>query len=145
MRTVSLGNNRMSGKFSTRRILVIDDEEAIADTLAAILRTRGYVIKVAYSAESAIEIIAEWAPDVAIVDVMLPLMNGIDFSIVLRENHPGCRVLLFSGQPDTSTLLEKAAKQGHHFDILAKPLHPTFILDKVESLLALNQRPSHDA
>jgi len=135
----------MSVKFATRRILILDDEEPIADTLAAILRTRGYAIKVAYSAETAIEIISEWAPDVAIVDVMLPLMNGIDFSFVLTANHPDCRVLLFSGQPETSTLLAEAAKQGHHFDILAKPLHPAFILDKLEALLASNQRPAHDA
>jgi DNA-binding NtrC family response regulator len=135
----------MSRKAANRKILVLDDEVAIADTLAAILRTRGYAIEVAYSAEAAIEIIANWAPDVAIVDVMLPLMNGIDFSIVLKENHPGCKVVLFSGQPDTTTLLAEAARQGHYFDILAKPLHPAFILDKVESLLTANQRPLNDA
>lgn len=135
----------MSAKTANRKILVLDDEEAIADTLAAILGTRGYSVMVAYSAEAAIEIISDWAPDVAIVDVMLPLMNGIDFSIVLKENHPGCNVVLFSGQPDTSTLLAEAAKQGHYFDILAKPLHPAFILEKVESLLTANQRPLTDA
>ncbi|MGA2048202.1 MAG: response regulator [Terracidiphilus sp.] len=135
----------MSGKSANRKVLVLDDEEAIADTLAVILRTRGYAIKVAYSAETAIEIISDWTPDVAIVDVMLPLMNGIDFSIVLKSNHPDCKVVLFSGQPDTSTLLAEAARHGHYFDILAKPLHPAFILDKVESLLTANQRPLTDA
>jgi len=135
----------MSGRAANRKILILDDEEAIADTLAVILRTRGYAVEVAYSAETAIEIVSKWAPDVAIIDVILPVMNGIDFSIVLKANHPGCSIVLFSGQPDTSTLLAEAAKHGHHFDILAKPLHPGFILDKVESLLALNQRPPHDA
>lgn len=135
----------MCGRAKTRNILVIDDEQSIADTLALILSTRNHAIKVAYSAEAGIEIISKWAPDLAIVDVMLPLMNGIDFSIVLKENYPNCHILLFSGQPDTSSLLEAALKKGHSFDILAKPLHPTFILDAVENLLASNQGPVADA
>jgi DNA-binding NtrC family response regulator len=128
-----------------RKILIIDDEVAIADTLGAIFSIRGYAVKTAYAAESAIEIIAEWEPDLAIVDVMLPMMNGIDFSIVLKSNYPACNVLLFSGQPDSGCLLEQALKKGHSFEILAKPLHPSFILDKVERLLAGNREPLADA
>lgn len=135
----------MPGRAITRNILVVDDEPSVADTLALIMSTRNHAVRVAYSAENAIEIISQWPPDLAIVDVMLPLMNGIDFSIVLKENYPTCHVLLFSGQPDTSSLLEEALKKGHAFDILAKPLHPTFILDAVDNLLATNQSPAPDA
>jgi DNA-binding NtrC family response regulator len=127
-----------------RTILIVEDEATIADTLALILSTRGYEVQVAYSAEKAVEILSAWEPHFAVVDVMLPLMNGIDFSIVLKDNYPECRVLLSSGQPDTSLLLEEALKKGHHFDILAKPLHPTYILDAVENA-ASDQDPIADA
>ena len=128
-----------------RRILVVDDETSIADTLALILSTRGYELRVAYSAEAAIEILSEWSPDLAIMDVMLPQMNGIDLAIVIKANYPGCRIILFSGQPDTSKLLDEALKKGHRFDILAKPIHPGFILDTVSDMFSTGQEPLADA
>jgi DNA-binding response OmpR family regulator len=135
----------MPGSGAVRKILIVEDETAIADTLAVILTTRGYHVEVAYTAERAIDIIAKWAPDVAVVDVMLPLMNGIDFSIVLRANYPTCSIMLSSGQPDTGALLEEALKKGHRFEILAKPLHPALLLDTVESLFSARQEPLTDA
>lgn len=117
------------------RVLIVDDDEAIADTLAVIFRMNGYESRAAYSAETAIETIAVWAPDLALVDVMLPGMNGIDFAIVLKANHIACQPLLISGSESTGALLEEAARKGHMFDILAKPIHPTFILERVKGLL----------
>lgn len=125
---------------ATAKLLIVDDEPPIADTLAAIFRMHGYEVCVAYSAEEAIETIAEVEPNLALVDVMLPGMNGIDFGIVVRDNRPACQVLLFSGHESTEMLLEEAARKGHRFDILAKPVHPTQILETVKSLLASADR-----
>jgi CheY-like chemotaxis protein len=119
----------------TRRILVLDDEASVAETLEMIFRGCGYEVRIAFSAEQAIEIIAEWQPDLAIVDVMLPRMNGIQFGTVLKSNYPACHILLMSGHPGTGELLEMARQQGHNFEILAKPLHPALILDIVAHLL----------
>jgi DNA-binding response OmpR family regulator len=128
-----------------RKILIVDDETAIADTLAVILSTHGYWVQVAYTAEKAIDVIAGWQPDVAIVDVILPLMNGFDFSMVLKANYPACRLMLFSGEPYTAALLEEALKKGRNFEVFAKPLHPTFVLATVESLLSSGPEPLADA
>jgi CheY-like chemotaxis protein len=119
----------------SRRILILDDEASVAETLEMIFRGCGYEVRVALSAEQAIEIIAEWQPDLAIVDVMLPRMNGIQFGTVLKSNYPACHILLMSGHPGTGELLEMAREQGHNFEILAKPLHPALILDIVAHLL----------
>ncbi len=118
-----------------RKILIVDDEKAIADSLAMVLSTRHYETRVAYSAEDAIEILAAWQPEVAILDVILPRMNGIDLAIVVRENYPHCKVLLFSGQPDAGLVLEEALKKGHSFEILAKPVPPQLMLEAVSGLL----------
>lgn len=117
------------------RILIVDDEINIAETLELIFRGRGYEVRSALSAEQAIEMVAAWQPDLAIVDVMLPQMNGIDFGNTLKANYPNCQVLLISGHPRTSELLEMAYSKGNNFDILAKPLHPAVILDIVANLL----------
>src|SRR5579883_2221531 len=99
------------------------------------LSTRGYETNVAYSAEQAIEILAQWEPHLAIIDVMLPRMNGIDLAIALKANYPFCRSVLFSGQPATSEIVEQASKKGHLFDVLAKPVEPGFLLEAVARLL----------
>ena len=126
----------MTGMEGSRRILIVDDEPEVTESLAAILRKHDYEVRVAAMAEGAIETIAAWQPDLAIVDVMLPRMNGIDLSILIREMHPRCRLVLFSGQQTTQALLEEAAKKGNLFEILAKPVHPMFMLDYVSSRLS---------
>lgn len=110
---------------------MVDDEPSVAETLELILLRRGYEVRVANSAETAIETIATWAPDLAIVDVMLPRMNGIELGIALQDNYPKCRLLLMSGYPGTIELLEEAQDRGYSFEILPKPLHPTSILEMV--------------
>lgn len=122
-----------------RRILIIDDETSVAETLEMIFRGYGYEVRTAFSAEQAVETIAHWQPDLALVDVMLPQMNGIQFGTVLKANYPACQILLVSGHPGTSELLELARQQGHNFEILAKPLHPALILEIVAHLLPMSK------
>jgi DNA-binding response OmpR family regulator len=120
------------------RILVVEDEKVVADSLAQILSVHDYVVRTAYSAEDAIDALSDWRPDLAILDVMLPKMNGIELAVVLKANYPDCRILLFSGQPSVDELLEKAKVEGHVFEILAKPVPPAFMLSRVSNLLLLN-------
>jgi DNA-binding NtrC family response regulator len=120
----------------SRKIIVVDDEETIADTLALIFSSNGYDARTAYSAEQALETLEEWKPDLAIIDVVLPGMNGIEFAIFLKASYPDVHFLLFSGQPGTGGLLEDAKRKGHLFEILAKPLHPSFMLATVANMLS---------
>ncbi len=133
----------MPGILGTRKILIIDDEPTIADTLAVIFSSSGYDARAVYSAEQALETLEQWRPDLAIIDVVLPGMNGIEFAIFLKASYPACQFLLFSGQPGTSGLLEDAKKKGYLFDILAKPLHPSFMLATVSEMLTPCQEPSN--
>jgi CheY-like chemotaxis protein len=126
----------MPGLPGSRKILIVDDEETIADTLALIFRSNGYDSRTAYSAEEALELLEEWRPDLAVIDVVLPGMNGIEFAIFLKASYPDIHFLLFSGQPGTGNLLEEAKRKGHLFEILAKPLHPTFMLATVANMLS---------
>lgn len=126
----------MKGIGAPRGILIVDDDPAITETLSVIFEKHGYQVRCAHSAETAIEIIARWEPDLAILDVMLPQMNGIDLAMVLKANRPACHLVLFSGHAGTPALMEEAAKRGNMFEILAKPVHPLFMLDFVASLFA---------
>jgi DNA-binding NtrC family response regulator len=122
------------------KVLIVDDERTIADTLAEIFSTRcGYETRAVYTAEEAMNMLAEWYPDLAILDVVLPKMNGIDLAILLTAQYPACQLLLFSGQQCTVDLLEEATRKGYKFDVLAKPSHPTVIIETAARLLAADQ------
>jgi CheY-like chemotaxis protein len=113
------------------RVLIVDDEHVIADTLVTIFSTTGLDAMAVYSAEEALTLIPEWRPHVAIIDVHLPGMNGIDLAIRLKAEYPSCRLTLFSGYSSTVDLLEKARLDGHTLEVLAKPVHPTELLSLI--------------
>jgi CheY-like chemotaxis protein len=113
------------------KVLVADDERVIADTLAMILNQSGFEAKAVYSGEKALEIAASFAPDMLISDVIMADLNGIDAAIQVRALLPKIKILLFSGQAATADLLEKARAQGYEFEILAKPVHPQDLLNKL--------------
>jgi CheY-like chemotaxis protein len=125
----------MSSAFEPKRVLFVDDERLIADTLATIFSSQGYETRAVYSAEQALELISDWLPNLAIIDVRLPGMNGIDLAIRVRAEYPDCRVSLFSGQASTSDLLDLARENGHSFDILAKPVPPEELIAQASRLL----------
>jgi CheY-like chemotaxis protein len=113
------------------RVLVADDEQVIANTLVIILNQAGFEARAAYSGEKAIEALDEFQPDMLISDVIMTGMTGIEAAIEVRTRLPKCKILLFSGQAATADLLERARTQGHEFEILAKPVHPTDLLAKL--------------
>jgi len=118
---------------SKRKVLVADDEQVIANTLAIILNQAGFVARAVYSGESVIEELDSFQPDMLITDVIMTGITGIEAAIATRQKMPQCKVLLFSGQAATADLLEKARLQGFEFDILAKPVHPTDLLAKLRA------------
>ena len=114
-----------------RRVLILDDEQIIANTLALILNRSGFEARAVYNGEAAIEAARELSPDVLISDVIMQGMTGIDAAIRISEIVPHCRVILFSGQAATSDLLERAQANGHRFELLVKPVHPRALLDRL--------------
>ena len=113
------------------KVLVADDEQVIANTLAIILNQAGFEARAVYSGEKALESLDDFQPDMLISDVIMTGMTGIEAAIATRNKLPSCKILLFSGQAATADLLEKARQEGHEFEILAKPVHPTDLLAKL--------------
>jgi CheY-like chemotaxis protein len=92
---------------TARRVLVLDDERVIANTLALILNRSGYEARAVYNAEAAIKTAGELLPDFLISDVIMDGMTGIDAAIRITQIVPQCRIILFSGQAATADLLER--------------------------------------
>jgi CheY-like chemotaxis protein len=119
-----------------KRVLIVDDEFAIAYSLAAIFSNEGYDSKAAYSAEQAVQMVSEWVPDLAIVDIRLKEADGVDLAIRLREEFPSCEVALFTGLIDLGDLLQKAHDAGHSFQIIPKPSTPAEMIRIAAQMLS---------
>lgn len=116
-------------------ILVVDDEQIIADTLAMILTKSGYRVMAAYGGDSAMEIARQYRPALLITDVVMPGMTGIELAFALETVVPGCKVLLFSGQAATVDLLAEARAMGREYTILNKPIHPADMIRRVSEYI----------
>jgi len=124
------------------RILIVDDEKTIADTLALILNATGWETEVAYSGESALEAAERFKPDVLISDVFMGGISGIEVAILLAKKQPNCKVILFSGQAATADLLSAADSQGRGFEVLTKPVQPEVLIERVRHLALPVERKS---
>ena len=112
---------------------VVDDEHVIATTLATVLNYAGFDARAMFSGQEALDASDNLQPDLLITDVVITGMNGIEAAIITRSKLPKCKVFLFSGQAASLDLLVMARLEGHEFEILTKPIHPTDLLAKIRS------------
>ena len=61
----------------------------------------------------------------------MPRLNRVDTAVAIQELCPATRVVLFSGQAQTTDLLAQARANGHQFELLIKPIHPEQLLKKL--------------
>jgi DNA-binding response OmpR family regulator len=119
------------------RILIIDDEKPLADTLSLILQNAGYEARAVYDGVAALSLIESFVPDLVISDVVMPGMNGIEACGKIKCELPNCHIILFSGQAATDELMSDARADGCDWELLAKPVHPRDLLAKLSLLRSL--------
>jgi len=117
-------------------ILVVDDHHTAAMTMSWVLEESGYAAIVASSGTAALDVVSGVAFDLAIVEIVLPAVDGIRIGQELGKRLPNCKILLMSGNAEATPLLEKAEADGIHCDVLSKPIRPPELIAKLESLLA---------
>jgi CheY-like chemotaxis protein len=113
---------------ASTRILVVDDEPIIADTIVQILNRSGFIAEAAYGGREAIDAARRLHPELILSDVLMPHIDGVEAAIAIQKFLPEARIVLFSGQAATVEILARARKRGYHFELLAKPLHPTQLI-----------------
>ena len=114
-------------------ILVVDDQKLLADTTAEILEQAGFRSSCAYAGNSALEIARKLKPDYLLTDVLMPGMNGVELAIAVSQELPRTRIVLFSGQAGITDILRNAKESGHVFELLAKPIHPEKLVERLKN------------
>jgi len=102
------------------RILVIDDERSIRNTLKDILGFEGYAVDVAENGSSGLELVKNTEYDIILCDIKMPEMDGIEVLEKIMEIKPNTTVVMISGHGNIDTAVE-AIKKGA-FDFIVKPL-----------------------
>ncbi len=114
------------------RVLVVDDQKDLADSLAAILCANGYTAKAVYSGNDAVKEARQMLPHLLVADVMMPGLNGIETAIRIRQFLHKCKVLLISGHAKSAELWQSSRRNGFQFDLLMKPVAPEEILARLK-------------
>lgn len=123
----------LSGSQQTpQKILIVDDQRLIADTLAEILTNAGFDAVAAYDGWDALDKAARFHPHWVLTDVLMPRMNGVELAITLRQKYPQSSILLFSGQAGISEILQDGMRQGYQFELIAKPIHPAKLIERLK-------------
>lgn len=115
------------------KIIVVDDEPIIADTLVNILNGEGHSAVAVSDGRSAIRWAEMLRPEAIITDVIMPGLNGVETAKEILKVLPTCRIILFSGQAASTDLVAKAHSEGFSFEILAKPINPDILLEKLKN------------
>ena len=113
------------------RVLIVDDERLIADTMREILEGEGFEAIAVYDGWDALDVAQTMRPDYLLSDVLMPKMNGVELAIALMQMNPGLKVLLFSGQAGISEIMQEGQERGYQFDLLAKPVHPMRLVERM--------------
>jgi CheY-like chemotaxis protein len=117
-----------------RTVLIVDNERVITDTLALILAQYGYQCSIAYNGDQGLARARELRPDMVISGVINgDGPNGVEMAILILDEMPHTRILLFSGQAASVDLLEAASASGHDLDLIAKPVAPIALIHWCDS------------
>ena len=120
-----------------KTILIVDDEQSIRESLDGILQDEGFRTLVAETGEEALALLAEETPDLVLLDIWLPGIDGLETLRRIRENHQEQVVIMMSGHGTIETAV-KATKLGA-YDFIEKPLSLEKVLISIENALKVNR------
>ncbi|MDX2222382.1 MAG: response regulator [Rhodospirillaceae bacterium] len=124
---------------SAGRVLVVEDNALVRESYVDLLRQRGYDVAEAAHGEEALDRLYERTVDVALIDVMMPTMGGLELRQRLVERAPDVHTILVTGQPEKlETLVEDDPEfQYGSVAVLYKPVHPVKLLAAIEKGVSL--------
>jgi len=116
----------------TARILVIDDDVALAEMISIVLRGEGYVAIQAFNGKEALDLFPDAKPDLVLLDVMLPGLDGIQVCSAIREMS-GVPVIMLTAKGDTTDVV-RGLESGAD-DYVVKPFNPKELVARIRTRL----------
>jgi excisionase family DNA binding protein len=114
-------------------VLVVDDDSQLREFIRVNLEVEGYSVREAESAEAGLAAIEDQAPDLVLLDVMMPNVNGWEMLKRMQERHGSIPVIMFSGKVDERQLAEAADRGARGF--IGKPFDPQQLIERAKQLV----------
>ncbi|PWH05312.1 DNA-binding response regulator [Brachybacterium endophyticum] len=124
---------------TSSRILVVDDDQAIAEMVGIVLRGKGYDVVTTADGASALDAFDRLSPDLVLLDLMLPGMDGIEVCRRLRRRS-GVPVLMLTARSDTADVVE--GLEAGADDYLTKPFEPDELVARIKARVRRSEAPS---
>ncbi len=118
---------------TTKRIIIIDDDENICKSLSLILKNVGYITDTAMTGNDAISKIRQEFFNVALLDIKLPDVEGIEILTSIKEINPDIEIIMITGEASIESAIMALNKEASAY--LRKPLQPEDLLNHVKNLL----------
>lgn len=117
------------------KILLVDDEVDFVEVLSTRLEANGFEVLPAYDGEEALEKVKEYKPDMIILDIMMPKINGFDVcrKLKLDQNYKDIPIIMLTAKFQASDVKFGAAMGANAY--ITKPFEPGVLLDKIHELL----------
>ena len=116
------------------KILLIDDENDILEFLSYNLKKEGYIISTASNGKEGLKIVNKFRPDLIIVDIMMPILDGIEFCSLLRADSKNENIIIVFLTARNEDYTQIVALDSGADDFIAKPIKPRLLLSKIKSL-----------
>jgi UDP-3-O-acyl N-acetylglucosamine deacetylase len=127
----------LEGDVMEKRVLIVDDEERVVQSIAGVLEDEGFRVVQATSGEEAIKVFQQEEPDVTLLDIWMPGMDGIEVLKRIKGIAPDCQVIMISGHATISTAM--ASVKSGAFDFIEKPLSLDVLLQTIRRALDRRQ------
>ena len=119
------------------RVLVVDDEREIRETLQEFLAAKGYDVREASNGAAGIAAVAEATPDVVLLDIQMPGLGGVDALAAIRAIAPQVKVIMVSGTRDAD-VASRALAYGA-FDFVGKPIDLAYLERSLETAMSMKE------
>lgn len=120
------------------KVLVVDDEPIVLKSCRMVLEAEGFEVMMAGSAQEALAAIEVHAPGLLLVDVKMPVLDGMYLMRQVRERRPGMPIIVMSGYSTRDTIREALELGAATF--IAKPFTPDELSDTVRSVLKTREK-----
>lgn len=113
-----------------KRVLIVDDEEALREVLGLSVADLGYVVRTAADGREALDGFADFQPDIVLTDIKMPVMDGIELLRRIKDRAPDVEVVMISGHGDMELAIRSL--QYEALDFLTKPVRDELLVNALK-------------
>ena len=119
---------------NSKKILIVDDDKDIVKIVTTMLEGRGWDVTAAYNGREALDIVNQLRPDIILLDIMMPEMNGIEVLKRIKKIDAGTRIVMITAFGDVESYLDSMELGAYEY--INKPFETDELLDMIEKISA---------